>query len=236
MMRKLTLLFVAALVAGGVQAQTTKGTVALTGSIGYTQSKSTKERKALSENYTIENNNYTLSPSVGYFIKDNLELGVSYHLQKYSEENINFNNDYKQILKYDGKGQDYKVYVRQYKYLLEKLALYGTLSAGMSNWKYNNVGSNSGTFLNSYNSKTEYSTFTAALSPGLAFFPSRKVGFSVNLGALEYSRREIDATSISENQQPPQYHEHRYRYKYNTYGLDFSSLNLNFGLTYFIGK
>lgn len=235
-MKKLLLLVIVTASALTVQAQTSRGTVALTGTLGYSQHKDSAEKEQNGARYESDGYSYTLAPSIGYFIKDNLELGVSFQLYKYKSESSDPTNTFILSDKSENKYTDYSVYARQYKFLTEKLAVHGTLKAGLSNREdLRDILPHTGLANQGHYRNDHYTTFSAALSPGLTFFASNKVGLTASFGALQYSRKKTEMTSVSDYSTSP-WQRHVTTYKSNVLELDFSSMNLNFGLSYFIGK
>ena len=234
------------------QAQTTKGTVAFTGSLGYTQSKGKSDYKSdviLFEGFEphrIEHSSLTLSPSIGYFIKDNLEVGISvfsshsesksiHHSGMYENGTVTLERQYNTLN--NTKHIGLNVYARQYKFLTEKLAIYGTLSVGYNKANLTSIYTLTDTASQVFENDNLYSTYAAALSPGVTFFVSRKIGLNANLGALTYNRykREEIAAYRSSGQPQPSVRENP-SYTSNSLSLDFSSMHLNFGLSYYLGK
>ena len=238
-MKRLTLLCAVTLMAYGIQAQTTKGTIILTGKAGYTQHKGETEKKYEESDYGSEDYSYTLSPSVGVFIADNLEIGASVNLNRNKYESFSSWPNSSSSYLSETKEKDFRVYARQYKFLIERLAVHGTLSAGMGNRETNLVRTSVNMYYPETHNKHEVSTrFSIGLSPGLTFFASNKVGLHASLGALSYSRfkdkRENATTNLIHPPHSPERND--YSYKTNALRLDFSSMNLNFGISYFLGK
>ncbi|PVY39427.1 hypothetical protein [Pontibacter virosus] len=239
MVKKLTILAITGLLAYSVQAQTTKGTLVLTGELGYTQSKSETDKEKNSPLYEYEHYNYFVSPSIGFLIKDNLEIGATAHRYKSANENIRYMEGFKSTWKLSQKTTGASVYARQYKYLTEKLALHGTLSVGVSNQEYHDISSNSDAPY-SYHFLYEFdaTTLNGSFSPGLTFFASNKIGFTASLGALTYNRVTTDAAREHSDYyySPDEFERREYTLKRNVLLFDFSSLHLNFGISYFLGK
>ncbi|WP_018479163.1 hypothetical protein [Pontibacter roseus] len=240
-LKRLTFAFVAALLACGAQAQTTKGTVALTGKLGYTHNKVASEAEKVAYTNNSENHSYTFAPGVGVFVKDNLEIGASVSLNSYKYEHSNeqpsYPGTYTSSHQEDTREKHAGVYARQYKFLTQRFAAHVTLSAGLGSSRSETVNSsyNQSSYSNTHDNLEKTIFSTIAISPGLSFFASEKVGISVHLGALRYSRRDFEAVrkSTSLNYEPQQYEG---KHQSNVLELDFSSMNLNFGLTYFIGR
>jgi hypothetical protein len=234
-MKKLSALIVAALFASYVHAQTSKGTVALTATFGYSQTTGSAEKEEYGGLYKSESHSYTFAPSLGFFVKDNLELGASVYINDYKTESLSPYYASIHRLSTEGVRKNFRAFARQYKFLTPKLAVYGMLSAGLYKEAYSYSSHHTGTQIQKYVSNNSYSTISAALSPGLTYFASNSLGLSVNLGALTYSRRKVDDKITSVYMDFPEQH-YDTKYNSNILELDFSGINLNFSLTYFISK
>lgn len=238
-MKKLSVLITAALFACHVHAQTSKGTVALTATFGYTQYKGSADKELNGILYNSEGRNYTVAPSIGVFVKDNLELGASAYLNENEVESLAPSVNYVSNYNLKSKDKFFGLYARHYKYLKGKLAAYATLSGGLRSRGFELVSAY--TYLADTNhtysdvKEDHYTTFSVGLSPGLSFFASKKIALNMNLGALRYSRHKVDENYISKD---TRYSPSGYEFDYdsNILEFDFSSINMNLGLTYFIGK
>lgn len=234
-MKKLLAFIIAALCACTAHAQTSKGTVTLTSTVGNSKSTGSGDKEEYGALYKLEEYNYTLAPSVGIFIKDNLEIGASVYVNSYGSESLTPSSATIHNVKEENLRTNYRVYARQYKFLTEKLAVHGMVSAGYFKYKQDYESHHKGLHTQSYYRNDTHSSFAAALSPGATYFVSKRVGLGLNLGALTYSRREIDNKEVSASTEFP---EQRYdlSYKSNVLEFDFSSMNLNFSLTFFLEK
>lgn len=235
-MKKIAILCATALITLSAQAQTTKGTVALTGRFGYTQQKAEPDKHNGKDFYNLDDYTDTIAPAIGLFVKDNLEIGASVYLTRRKSESQSTNLNYRGEDFAEGNEKGFNIYAKRYKFLKERIAVHGTLSTGFGNTENTHYFTNRDQ-LRVYQSGDSYdkvSEFSVALSPGLTFFPSDKVGVSANLGALRYSRRDIEEVH---KRSMYSYMEHKETaYISNTMELDFSSLHLNFGIAYFFGK
>lgn len=238
-MKKRILLCAAGLLAYGAQAQTTKGTIVLTGSIGYIQQK-TEQRQENELIISSEWSNRTVSPSIGLFIKDNLEVGASFHRYRQREE-----YNYQSTRNDFGHNRinlenSFSLYATQYKYLTDKLAVYGRLSAGggIGKTEDNLSSMHRDASIAVFRSKNNVTAIRAALSPGITFFPSDKVGLDASLGALVWQHRKVKrtTTTIDEYYTPESPHTVETPYTNNIFALDFSSMNLRFGISYFLAR
>lgn len=237
-MKKLTLLAIVGLLAFSAQAQTTKGTLVLTGKLGYTQAKSKHDREKNNPISEYELSDYTIASSIGFLIKDNLEIGVTAHRYKLHQEDANYFENLKSTWERRENNKGVSVYARQYKYLTEKLALHGTLSAGISNQITSYVSSMDGQYPYTNRDEHDDMLFKGSLSPGITFFASKKLGIQAGLGALTFSHSVTDSFGeyTRYNGSPSELQRREYTVKRNVLRFDFSSMHLNFGLSYFIGQ
>jgi hypothetical protein len=163
-MNKLFALAFLGLTSSIAHAQTTpltKGRGLLSGSIGYH-----------SDKYRGSNNQdlFNFTPSVGYFIADNLALGINGNLQIYGDNSFSY-------------GQNvYSVgpFARYYRFVggSDKFALYGQGSLGYTHYSGG------------------YNLGYASITPGLAFFPISRFGLEASLRGLSYSSNFNDVHSI----------------------------------------
>ncbi|GGG13336.1 hypothetical protein [Pontibacter amylolyticus] len=238
MMKKLTLLAIAGLLAFSAQAQTTKGTLVLTGKLGYSQSKSKHDRDRNTPRSEFEQYNYTVSPSIGFLIKDNLEIGVRAHRYKLHHGDANYFENVKSNWENGENNKGVSVYARQYKYLTEKLALHGTLSSGISNQVITYASNTDGPYPYTSREERDAILVNGSLSPGITFFVSKKLGIQAGLGALTFNHSVTDSFREYTLYNTPPYELQRREdtIKRNVLQFDFSSMHLNFGLSYFIGQ
>jgi hypothetical protein len=164
-MNKLFALAFLGLTSSIAHAQTTpltKGRGLLSGSIGYQSVKSVG----------IESQDlFNFTPTVGYFVADNLALGLNGNLQVYGG-----NSPF-------GRGQNiYSVgpFARYYRFVggSDKFALYGQGSVGYSHYSGG------------------YNLGYLGITPGLAFFPIPRFGLEASLRGLSYSSNFNDTHSF----------------------------------------
>jgi len=178
-MKKLVLSLIAVTaLAFSTQAQTEKGNYIIGGNVELNSGKNDGAPKS--------NINFSIVPSVGYFVTDNLAIGtgVGYQFNKYySILSANTFSSTKQ--------QAFIVspFARYYKGINEQFKFFGQLSVPMSfgNTKVGDVDGNN------YVKVSKDNNVGVALSPGFAFFPSKKFGieFSVNgISYNDYSRKD----------------------------------------------
>jgi hypothetical protein len=163
-MNKLFALAFLGLTSSIAHAQTTpliKGRGLLSGSIGY---RSDKYRGSDNQD------TFNFTPTIGYFVADNLALGLNGNLQLLGGNSSVFGQN------------SYSVgpFARYYRFVggSDKFALYGQGSIGYSHY--------SGGFNFGY----------LGITPGLAFFPIPRFGLEASLRGLSYSSNFNDAHSF----------------------------------------
>lgn len=198
-MKKLLLSLVAvAAFAVSSQAQTEKGKVMVGGNIGFSTSKVDGANKS--------DFNFRAIPSVGYFVSDNIAIGtgVGYAYDKsVSTRNLN---------------QAFEVapFGRYYVGLSDQFKFFGQLSVPMAfgNNKAVDVEGNTG-------DKTASTTSIGAyVSPGFAFFPTKRVGIEVSVNGLGYNNYQVK-NELTGN-----------KVKTNSFGLDANTADINLGVQF----
>ncbi|WP_442590678.1 outer membrane beta-barrel protein [Pedobacter sp. AW31-3R] len=168
----LSLLAVSAL-AFSTQAQTEKGKFMIGGNVEFNSEKAEGADKA--------DINLSLVPSVGYFIGNNIAIGtgVGYELSKVHSASATA----------IGKSQAFVVapFARYYAGT-EQFKFFGQLSVPMA---FGNV-KNSIDGGESYRKQGSISTVGVALSPGVAFFPSKKFGIEFSVNGISYNDNRIE--------------------------------------------
>ncbi|MGY0040850.1 outer membrane beta-barrel protein [Pedobacter sp. NJ-S-72] len=197
-MKKLLTIAMLCASALATNAQTEKGKFILGGTIGYSSDK-------MDQQQTLnKHNNLTILPSGGYFVKDNLALGLgigySRVIDKYTYNTNNISQTYSQ------KGTtDYFMispFVRHYINISDKFKFFSQFSVPM---KWGNIKSET----ESKNPAIEFtpdSTKTTSIGvgiePGFAFFPTKKIGIQLSVDGLSYvwSKTEDKANSFNKDQ------------------------------------
>jgi outer membrane protein W len=179
-MQKLFVLTLLSSLAGTAHAQTVikAGTIQLGGNVGY--SHSSVDSPVSSGAYPIKrteiNNQFILAPSVGFFVADNLAIGVNgvYQINEYKYGQTQGNTAF------DQKAKQWRLgaFVQYYKMVSEQFGFTGTLGAGYQ-------------YFNEYFSYGSDNTATkgvyANLTPSIVFFPIPKLAIGASIGGLNYS-------------------------------------------------
>jgi outer membrane protein len=207
-MKKLLALCALALTVGYVQAQTNAGGMMFGGNIGYQSQKSN-----WGVDREIESKTLTINPQFGYFVADNLGIGLSvnYTHQKNSD-NIPYNVD-------DEATSSETIlapFVRYYVFTPnEKFAFYAEASVGIGFSRTDPYYSDEDIKGKSFNTR---------LSPGFSYFFNEKWALDLQLSGIAYSSNDPNTDDDAEND------------KSSSFKFGASSLNPSLGFRYFIGK
>lgn len=218
--KKILLLALLAASTGAAHAQSiAAGTVSLGGSIGYSRSLGETEIKAVPTSYTVEftTSRFQFSPAVGYFIADNLAIGLNLgYVAEHTTQASSTpgpptpdNPDARTRLRVGP-------YVQYYKMLSEQFGVLGTLGAGYQ--KSTTPGSGP-------SDATKATGFYAAITPGVIFFPIPKFGISASIGNLGYDRLKLNTDGRFNTSATT-----------TTFGASFGLDQLQFGGAYFFGR
>ncbi|MBB6499960.1 outer membrane beta-barrel protein [Pedobacter cryoconitis] len=177
-MKKLLLSLIAvSALAFTTQAQTEKGKFMLGGNVEFDSNKPNGASKS--------NTIFNIVPSVGYFVTDNFAIGtgVGYesaknHVDATTVNGVNIGGS-------TTKNQAFVVapFARYYKGITEQFKFFGQLSVPMAfgNTKVGDVDGNN------YAKVSKYNNVGVALSPGFAFFPSKKFGIEFSVQGISYN-------------------------------------------------
>jgi hypothetical protein len=220
-MKNFIYILIISALSGAVHAQTIikAGTIQLGGNVGYAHtSQETPVNNGTSNpnKQTTINNQFTIAPSVGFFVADNLAVGVSgaYQISQ---------TKYKQpqnILSYDEKMKQFRIgaFVQYYKMVTEQFGFTGTLDGGYQredrpyNYGLDKVRTN-GAYAN--------------LTPSIVFFPIPKLAIGASIGGLSYlyaSQKDlVGATSPN-------------TYDTSSFAASFGLSQLLFSGTYYFGR
>ncbi|QNK61804.1 PorT family protein [Pedobacter sp. PAMC26386] len=177
-MKKLLTLAMLCASAIAVNAQTEKGKVILGGTIGYSESKN--------ENllYNSTQTNLDLLPTAGYFVRDNLALGLGAGYSRYSLEQKSAESDFYNVKT----TTDYFMvspFVRHYVNISEKFKFFSQLSVPMK-WGNSKVVPKEGVADDTNTFKSKNTSIGVSIEPGLAYFPTKKIGIQLSVNGLSY--------------------------------------------------
>ena len=218
--------FLMALLSGAsaaAQAQTVikSGTVQLGGSINYFHQ---NFETTGSNHQETTNSNFSVGPALGYFVADNLAIGLSAgfsternRVNSYSYYNPSFT---------ERKNNTFSVgpFAQYYHLLTEQFGFAGTLSALYTRTRYDYAGINAN---GSYGSVANGNGLYAALVPSLVFFPIPKLALGTSFGSLSYNyfvSKQLDGSVLDEESHS------------TGFGATFGLSQLSFSGTYYFGR
>lgn len=221
------ILFGALLLSAGTlsaQAQISAGTKLLTGSIGYSSQKD--ENDAVINQSTVnKTQQFDFSPSAGYFVAENLVVGVQTgaFLRKSELTSTDNASGRKSTNEFKERTLSSGVFVRYYRFIGEKVALYGQLGGGYQNL-YSSSSLAAGPPSSSFSRRKE--GFYANLLPGIVFFPTNKLGLELTLSGLRYNRLTKRIENGSQNIEITE----------SNFSSGFALENLNLGISLYLGR
>jgi hypothetical protein len=193
------------------------GTVSLGGNVGYSRHSNSLQ---LSNNQSSEaiTSQFQIAPSVGYFVADNLAIGLSLG---YTATKDKYTGPFTNPLSDLSPSTTLRAgaYVQYYKMLTDQFGLVGTLGGG---YQYNRTNTFYGQGGNIGFVETKQKGYYAVLTPGIIYFPIPKLGISATVGSLAYSRLK-ETPSGGET-------------VVTDFGATFGLNQLQFGGTYYFGR
>ncbi|MDQ2794263.1 MAG: hypothetical protein M3Y12_09690 [Bacteroidota bacterium] len=194
------------------------GTVSLGGNVGYYRHTSTAQLPGISQTSEATSSQFQIAPSVGYFVADNLAIGLSLG---YTATKNKYTGPFSGALSDIAPNTILRAgaYLQYYKMLTDQFGLVGTLGGG---YQYNRINTIYGPVGNPSVVETKQKGYYAALTPGIIYFPVPKLGISATVGSLAYSRLKETPTATE-----PVVTDFN-----ATFGLN----QLQFGGTYYFGR
>ncbi|WP_354302778.1 outer membrane beta-barrel protein [Pedobacter sp. UYP1] len=191
-MKKLVTLAMLSAFALAANAQTEKGKTIVGGSIGYFNEKSNDNAM------DSKHSSLTLLPSIGYFVKDNLALGLGIGYSRLTSQS----SEKTQYLLSQKNTTDYFMvspFVRHYINISDQFKFFSQLSVPM---KWGNLESATGTtspavsVAPASNSKT--TSIGVNIEPGFAYFPTKRIGIQLSLEGLSYAWNKTENKNSNE--------------------------------------
>lgn len=208
------------------------GTVSLGGNIGYSRTSGTESStSSTGTKYTSETSTsqFSLAPSVGYFVADNLAIGLTLSYQAYNKYYTTYTPAPPTVRAQRDPSTMFRIgaYAQYYKMLSEQFGFVGTLGAGYQTQRdYTYTGNSS----NSLISEAKASGYYAGLTPGIVFFPIPKLGLTASIGSLSLDHLNYDYPT-NQGTTPNGYEDSS-----NTFGASFGLSQLQFGGTWYFGR
>jgi len=162
-------IFAVAAMGVSTQAQTEKGTIMLGGNLAFESQKSDADNAKA-------NTSFEIVPNVGYFVADNMALGTG----------IGYSYD-KRVGTFKNEAFVVSPFGRYYANVSDQFKFFGQLAVPMEFGSTHAVNAQG-----DEGAKLGKSTqIGVALSPGFAFFPSKKVGIELALNGLSYTNLRV---------------------------------------------
>ncbi|GAB3199406.1 hypothetical protein ABID22_002328 [Pontibacter aydingkolensis] len=210
-MKKLFFAGLLALIGTGAVAQTSQGNISLGGSLSIYSASNDQT------NSESKQTGFSISPSAGYFIKDGLELGLNSRLLFYTSTYKQINSDSGN--KFNTFSYSIGPYLTKYISITEKLHLTATGGFGYENSRTKRPDEAEELY-------SSASGFYASAAPGLTYFATSKLGFSVSMGYIGYSK----STQTYHDSEPKQ------ETVSEDFGLNFSPASASIGIRYYINR
>lgn len=217
-MKKITMAVIAALFAvSAVNAQTSKGTILVGGSLGFSSGNSSTTT-GNTEVKDYKRSSFNILASGGYFVADNTSVGLNIGFS--SSKNINYGlNNSKTTSTYSP--MTVGLFAQRYFMFQPQFGLTGSFNALMDfgTSKTESVAANITT-----TTKSGQSNLNFGFNGGAIWFPTQHIGISANVGILNYYIKTTKSKDINPE------------VKKKTSGFDFglSSSTINLGFNYFI--
>ncbi|GAA4176787.1 MULTISPECIES: porin family protein [Sphingobacterium] len=174
-------------------AQTEKGKIMVGGQVGFQTSKV--------KDTDFKNNSFSINPTVGYFVSDNWAVGTGVGYD-WSKNETNKDNS--------TKTDAFQVSPFVRKYTAEgPVRFFAQLSVPMA-WGKTTVESNN------VETKNKFERYGVELAPGLAYFPTSKIGIELKVRGLYYNYNKDKTNDITTN----------------TFGLNVNSLAPTLGVQF----
>jgi hypothetical protein len=213
-MQKATLLLLSCLTAHLSHSQTVikAGTVALGGSINYAQTEEVRPGAAYygSTSITSTNKLFNFTPSLSYFVTNQLSIGVeaNWSIQELTDKSSNSSASYR-----TNTGLRIGPFVRYYYMLSNQFGFTSTLGAGYER--------------DTRTTASDANGFYAGLTPGLIFLPIPHLGLGASIGGLNYSRLSLKPHGSTTNNEDD---------IVSSFGASFGLAQLTFSGTYFFSR
>lgn len=176
-----------------------KGDAFLTGSVSFNTEKTGNYMKS-----TV----FTIAPKAGYFISNNIALGVGLaYVNGNSDVNDGYNTPYEQTTT----GFEAGVFGRYYFNPASSFSIFTQLSAAYATTKneYDSAGG--------FESETKVNGFNVAFSPGVNYFLSEHFALETSFGIVNYQSRKPDVSGAVST---------------NSFNIGLDLANVYFGLIY----
>jgi len=190
-MKRIILFFIAlTAISANSMAQTEKGKVLLGGYLDFSTQKKNNQTKSIV--------NFGVNPTAGFFIADNLVIGtgIGYTHTRYPQNQIDplTNKNTESIQK----ANSIKIspFGRYYVNITPQLKFFGHLEASV-NWIELKSDVPDKSIDNYSNRKSNF--YSASLSPGMAVFPSKRIGIELSLSGFYFAKQDWKFQDVKVN-------------------------------------
>lgn len=217
-MKKIFTTALLAMLGAGAFAQTSQGTVSVSGSVSFRNESGKDLQSTMGARST--NRSIGIHPSVGYFTGDGLELGIGLGLSQSAYINKWDDEDERSVSKYHN--ISLSPYLRKYVALTEQLQLHGTgyISVGVGNQ------TSKGTDDDSAEVVSTSTNYGIGIYPGLTYFATPKLGITATFGRLSYARSKTEPKKDGYGNPGDS----------NTFTADLSPSSISIGIGYYIAR
>lgn len=191
-MKKLLFLIAIFLVAYKANAQTEAGNFMIGGNVYFNTSK-------VNNSPSSKQTSFAIYPSAGYFISKNLAIGtgIGYSHNKYNINMAGGGTYSFSVIK------EHQVYIspfaRYYVDIAEQFKLFGQFSVPISFGKTTDDATAAAT-----NGQTTHA-YGVALAPGIAFFPSKRIGIEFSVNGIGYTHNSTKFPDNTDNTSSDQF-------------------------------
>ena len=196
-------------------AQLNNGLKQIGGSVSISHSTSENDNSGISNSFTDQTTNaFSITPSIGYFIKDNVSLNLSLGYSYSNSESERIDEDEVSEYSYTTNNLSITISSRLHKSITDQFYLFLQPGASLNLRKYKDYSDDN-------DKNTAYSL---GIRPGILYMANDRFAFEGTFGFLGYTYSESEplddsqSTSTSNN---------------NNFRLDLSSITLDFGFRYY---
>ena len=229
-MKKTTILIMLFASAFTATSQTSKGSMMVGGSVGFSSSKNNTTITDNGVSITSSDNKFSnsnVSPTFSYFLADGIALGLNINF--YSNSTIDVyptvNGTSFKEAQYENKGTGFGLLARKY-FIKDdnKFGFYGDLGFGVGP----TIGKDSYTPVvgTAYSHEREGSSTNVNLGLGVAYFPTKSIGLHAGVGGLGWNKSNTKTTYSNSNSVTTES---------SGFNFNLNSLNINFGFNFFFG-
>lgn len=233
-MKKIILTLLVLSISFSFYAQLTKGTFMPGINLNYNQLSIHSQDSSHGKNFSnsvSKRSNFSTSINFGYFIKNNIAIGVTsgFQTNKQTSENTNSLSNYK----IDQKENVFNagVFLRYYKMIKEsKFGVFAQFQSLYSRGKSTNNQegyNNSGYLYQSYYDEQKSNSYNFSINPGIVYFITNKIGVETTFGSIGYLIENDDNYSKTNKTGNSTIK--------GTY-LDFSTATIHLGVNFYLGR